>query len=129
METQEIQPTIQAIIDALTPLAEKLQVPLGKMFEWAVRENYVQAITDIAYFAFFPLVAIGYFKLLRYLMEKSKDNFDFEPMAVLVGVMGGIFLTIYGVALFFEIPIFIGRLVNPEYHALMDIMKMLSGGN
>ena len=128
METQEIQPTIQAIIDALTPLAEKLQVPLGKMFEWAVRENYVQAITDIAYFAFFPLVAIGYFKLLRYLREKSND-YDFELIAAVIGIIGGIFLTIYGVALFFEIPIFIGRLVNPEYHALMDIMKMLSGGN
>ena len=129
METQEIQPTIQAIIDGLTPLAEKLQVPLGKMFEWAIRENYVQAIADIAYFTFFPLVAIGYFKLLKYLREKSKDNYDFEFIAVLVGIIGGIFLTIYGVALFFEIPIFIGRLVNPEYHALMDIMKMLRGGN
>jgi hypothetical protein len=74
MDIQNIKDTIQAVIDGLTPLAQKLQIPLERVFGWAIKQNYVYAISELIGFVVLIGAMIGWIKLLKYGLGEEKDN-------------------------------------------------------
>lgn len=135
MNPEKIKNTIQAITDGLTPLAQKMQVPLEKLFALAIKENMVTAIIEIFFVAVFLAAVIAYILLIKWFgkepkeggetyktnYEKINDDEGAVPMGVIVF---GIAILLFGVVIiFWTIPDIIARLVNPEYHALEDILN------
>ena len=130
MNPETIKNTIQAIIDGLTPLAQKLAVPLEKVFNWAIRENYVQAIYEVI-FGIILAIAIFYeYKFIKWGLKKkeegSKNNFyrreGIQSICIVIGIILGVAFLIFSLC---AIPDIMRRVINPEYHALMDIVKLL----
>ena len=126
MNAETIKNTIQAIIDGLTPLAQKLSVPLEKIFEWAVRENYVIAIENLIG-ALVSITIIILFFIFLSKSFKNKEWGDYElGRNAIMSIITGIISFILVILLFFEfIPQTLKRLINPEYHALIDIVDMV----
>ncbi len=137
MNPETIKSSIQAVIDGITPLAQKMQIPLEKLFGWAVRENYVKVATDLLDCLGAILVFWITYRVLVWGLQKpkkdsgwdNKNNFEeYEGVRVV-----GLFLVILSLVMFFvgflEIEDMIGRLINPEYHALMDIIDTLENYN
>jgi len=133
MNPQEIQQTIQAIIDGLTPLAQKLQIPLEKVFEYAIKQNYVYAIWFVL--ADFLGIVIGLsllvFGLKKYNIFKKKygtHNCMSEDdifIALLPTIIGGLILATSVIIFFASGQETLSRFVNPEYMALQDIAKLI----
>jgi hypothetical protein len=124
MNTETIKNTIQAVIDGLTPLAQKLAVPLEKIFEWAVRENYITAIMSGVWLIMSIILSVMLVKFLKYAWKKYLEDkysmWDFRfYMVGIIGVSTIIFIFLVS---FNSI---VSRLVNPEYHALIDIVDMV----
>lgn len=124
MNPDNIRNTIQAVIDGFTPLAQKLQVPLEKLFSWAVVQNYVIAIVLIlVLLILFPILWWGVFKLKKFCikLKDERGDPDENPMMgfytalsfLIVGTAIGTPLIVYNI---------LSRLLNPEYMALLDII-------
>ena len=135
MNTNTIKDTIQGVIDGLTPLAQKMQVPLEKLFGWAIRENYVRVIIDFIWIILLIGLIIGWTKLLKYgLSHKKLDNGELSddnqfyyhdslfPTCVSIAVLIGI---VTFLIIIIGIPDIISRLVNPEYNALKDLVSIV----
>jgi hypothetical protein len=128
MDPQEIQQSIQAVIDGIAPLAQKLQVPLEKVFEYAVRQNYVyaywQLISDFALL----IIGITCFLIAKSTIKKAdwKDDGNSYAWFTILSSVTCLFASIFFIIVFFtsgsEI---IARFLNPEYMALQDIAKLI----
>jgi len=143
MNIENVKAGIQAVIDGLTPLAQKLGIAIEKVFGWAVRQNYSYAVIDI-------LTAIGILIASRYVLkfvEQSKKNYidciekkieaqkdqsyktydESDKMTAENGYAFGVLaVNIGSMALAF---VFLGfalyRIINPEISALTDIWFMI----
>ena len=129
MNPETIKTTIQSVIDGFAPLAVQMQIPLEKLFEWAVRENYVIAITYIIVGIILGIATFYFIKFMKWGFIKREEgsscsNFDDNIGTIMIAVFGGIILFI-GLSIFLMdgMPEIIARLVNPEYHALLDLIK------
>ena len=144
MNAETIKNTIQAIIDGLTPLAQKLAVPLEKVFEWAVRENYVIAIENcigilitLIIFITFLICLTKSLKIIKTKNEYGRDYNEWDrPHTNILGknaiisLITGFLCCILIPIMFFDfIPGTLGRLINPEYHALLDIVDIIKPNN
>ena len=125
MDPNKIKDSIQAVIEALTPLAQKLQVPLEKLFEWAVRENYVKAVGDgIWVIIGIALIYFGY-RLLKWRMSlKGKEDVGDESMLY---ILAGLLLLVGTIIVGFFFYDIAARLINPEYHAILDVIDKIKG--
>jgi len=130
MEPQQIKTSIQAIIEGFAPLAEKLQAPAEKIWEWAIRNNYIQVFNDFWGILIVLGFGIAFYKLVKYGFSKDDDsNYNhFEESDILVPVtafLGACLVLALLIACFDLVPDIISRLINPEFNALKDIIQML----
>jgi hypothetical protein len=72
MNPENIKSSIQAVIDGLTPLADKLSIPLEKIFEYAMRQNYVYAIESIFGLIGLLVVILIWLKIFEYGIGKEE---------------------------------------------------------
>jgi hypothetical protein len=141
MNAENIKNTIQAIIDGLTPLAQKLQIPIEGLFRWAIKHNYAIAVEElvgsvicmVAMFVGYKFVKLGFKKdaeqkeMLKSVNEgdrwkySSTDNFGFY-------MAGGMIIVVSLVLLTFILPMAIDRLIAPEWNTAQDIMCLIKGG-
>jgi len=130
METEAIQPTIEAIVKGLTPLAQQLQVPAEKLFEWAIKYNYSQGITDsILIFS----VIIGAYFFVQFFKwgekkarpDTSSTNFDEHEYLYTLSVIWGVIEVLGFVICFFSLSNIVARFVSPEFMALKDLISLI----
>ncbi len=118
MNPETIKQSIQAIVDGLTPLAQKLQIPIEGLFGWAIKHNYALAVS---YFLV-PLISLIIFALLfRYFRKEENDNDNTFMIIWSLGFAFVISLIIFLVCL----PDAIDRLIAPEWNAANDIIQMI----
>lgn len=130
MNPQEIQQSLEAVINGLTPLAQQLQVPLNKLFEYAIRQNYVIAISDLIYYILGILLTIVFINFLIWGNKKNekneyRTNFIELEWPIVIAIVGGIFLLIFDLFLSFNIQLTLARFINPEYMALKDLFNLI----
>lgn len=129
MNPENIKNSIQAIVDGLTPLAQKLQIPLEKIFSWAIKENYVNLISLIILGLVLSISIFLFYKFIKWGCAKNENGnsrFYYDDGFVVIGVFAGIILTIvFFIFLTFGIPKIISRAINPEYNALQDIVNII----
>ncbi|WP_410988681.1 hypothetical protein [Bacillus cereus] len=126
---KEIQDKAFQYLDAV---AEKLGVAVDKVYEVMYKQMIVEgimhavtAVTSVAIVTF----GLKYFlKTLSYLHEKSDDNWNesrWDILIVVVWIVYVILVIMSIISLYLDIPMAIGKLVNPEYYMIEEIKDML----
>jgi len=128
MEPQQIKKSIQAIIEGFAPLAEKLQQPTEKIWEWAIKNNYVQVFNDFLGILIILGFGIAFYKLVKYGLSKDDDSnynhFETNGFLLPITVILGVWLVIVVLVFcFILVPDIISRLINPEFNVLKDIIQ------
>ena len=121
---ESFQDKIFGYIDAI---AEKLGVAAEFVFAALVKQQIVKGISDLVIWIAFLII---FFIFLRLTIKYSKgaDLDDYEPNA------SAVFMTVFGflsIILFLILtislanygPDYIGRIINPEYYALKEIIE------
>jgi hypothetical protein len=127
MNPVEIKNIIEATIQGLEPLEQKLSVPFGFLWQVALRQVYVDLVIDILFFIVFLVGVYFWIRLFRY-YQKNENNLKEDTKEILMGfivgfgilVFSGIF--IYTIALIIEAP---KVLLNPEFEAIKKILNLL----
>lgn len=122
MNPENIKNSIQAVIDGLTPLAQKLQIPIEGLFGWALKNNYAIAVTNLI-----PLIPLIIFMVLLFrAIPKSKWN-EKSPTNVeaYLVIFYAIFAIISLIASVACLTSAINRVIAPEWNASNDIINMI----
>lgn len=138
MEAEAIKNSIQAVVDGLTPLAQKLQVPIEGIFRWSIKHNYAVAIAQMIPFLVGVIMAIF---CVRWLMKNKVQKIltPGEPgnpyqriydtqitqegaiVIALTCISAGLLL--FGGGVFLSDGLM--RLIAPEWFAADDIIRMI----
>lgn len=123
MNPNNIKQSIQAVIDGLTPLAQKLGVPLGQLWEVMVRQNYVYAVYNIVYVICGVIMLYGAWKWNLWIIKRKSEN-SFSDSDI--GYIGVIIISILAsVIILTSATEAIGRFVNPPYYIIQDITHLI----
>ncbi|PEF30354.1 hypothetical protein CON39_11825 [Bacillus thuringiensis] len=126
---KEIQDKAFQYIDAV---AEKLGVAVDKVYEVMYKQMIVEgvmhavtAVTSVAIVTF----GLKYFlKLLSYLEKKDDENWQEDRWGIFIIITWIVYIILVIVSiisLYLDIPMAIGKLVNPEYYMIEEIKDML----
>lgn len=121
MELNNIKENIQAVVDGLTPLAQKLQVPIEGLWGWALKHNYAVASVELLYGATGLLILVLGIKNGKW----EKDEYDVVGTPTkwaLLGIAGVLVLLAGGVWGIYD---GILRLIAPEWMTAQDIMRLV----
>jgi len=127
MNPVEIKNTIEAIIQGLEPLEQKLSVPLGFLWRIMLRQVYVDLIQDILFFIIILVGVYFWFRLSKYHqknqcnLSETMDNFLYG-FIIIFGIFIGACLLVSIISLIIDIP---QVLFNPEFMALEKILNLL----
>lgn len=131
MNPEEIKGSIQAIIDGLAPLAQKLQVPLDQLWAWSVKHNYAIAGVNLVWFLVSIFVAYGYYRFIKWgnVIEEGESDTriyrrDLGPVVIMAGVLVTVILITGLVSL---LSASVPRLLAPEWYTANDLIKMIKG--
>jgi hypothetical protein len=131
MDPNKIKESIQAIIDGLTPLAQKMQIPIGNLWEWSIKHNYAVAISQLLFFALTIILTGLEIKLIIWGNKKvnktsSYSNFDHSQFWPYVVLFLGIALMVFWlgslITIFSETVI---RFVSPEWMTIKDLTGLV----
>jgi hypothetical protein len=129
MEPQKIKDSIQAVIDGLTPLAEKLQKPVEELWRMFILENYVKAIWGIVSFIIATILTLIVTNIIKKKIKKNKmswqDITDHFPLTIGI-IFCLISYIILSILFLVEGQTIVSRFINPEYNVLKDIFEMLN---
>lgn len=132
MDAQKVKDVIQAIIDGLTPLAQKLQVPIEHLWGWGIKHNYGLAVAQIVGWVFTLVVASGVYRLLKYGngKEKGSDYSRFYHSEALLFVTAGLTIATIIAVIVMTIMVLsdaVPRMVAPEWYTAQDISNLIRG--
>ncbi len=124
MESSTIRDSIQAVVDGLTPLADKLQVPIGHLWEWSLKHTYAVIVTDFLEAVLMIGLVIAGISLARYTIKEAIDDpYDVGFHFASAGIVLVLVIMIFGV--FYDLEDGINRLVAPEYYTMQDTIKLI----
>lgn len=123
MNPDTIKQSIQAVIDGLTPLAEKLNVPITQLWGIMIKQNYVYAVYNLIWVIICGIgIFIGY-KLIKWFYTNSlKSDDDGWWIGIFLTTLAIIIVTVSGA---FLLQTAIGRFINPPYYAIQDITHFI----
>lgn len=122
MNPDKIKESIQAVVDGLTPLAQKLQVPIEHLWGWAMKHTYAVAISELLGFFLFGSL---YAWIATILLRKGKEEGDLELASAFL-FFAGVPIAILTAFVFMQA---IPRLISPEWYTAQDIAGLLTGKN
>lgn len=126
---KEVQDKVFQYIDSL---AEKLGVAVERVYEVMYKqmivEGVISVVTAVTSILFITVGTKYFVKLLRYLEEKSDESWSdnrWDILKVISWIIYLIILVISIISIYIDIPMAIGKLTNPEYYLMKDIMEMV----
>ena len=125
MNPEVIKSSIQAVIDGLTPLANKLGIAVEAIFGWAIKHNYSVAISILLLPVF--TIIFGYityknaFKVEDWDTTKGKQ----DGMRIAITIIFGLLTFVMFVGTSLNLGDAIDRLVAPEWNASKDIYQLI----
>lgn len=132
MNADAVKEYIQALIEGLTPLAQKLGIAVEYLFTWAVKHNY--AIAGSWVFAFLITCFLGYLVIrawkwgMRTDGDSSTTNFDkseFEPYGVITIIATFLVTIFFFITTIGVITTAVPRIIAPEYYTIQDIVDLI----
>ncbi|PGA05545.1 hypothetical protein [Bacillus mycoides] len=125
---KEVQDKVFQYIDAL---ADKLGVAVERVYEVMYKqmivEGIISAVTAVISILIITVGTKYFLKLMNYLREKAEDTYEdrWSVLIVISWIIYLILLVISIISLYIDIPMAIGKLANPEYYLMKDIMEMV----
>lgn len=125
---------LNQILEALKPLADKLQVAGEHIWELAIRQVYVTVVIEVLVLLVLSGLAIPLYKILTWGRTKSEEssysNFDnnevaFAGIIFILIIYGIVFATVLTGAII-DIP---QAIINPEWVAVKNIMSLIPSNN
>ena len=131
MNPENIKSSIQAMVEGLTPLAQKLQVPVESLWGWALTHNYATALVNCI-----PLILMIVFiypsiKFVKWAAgeEEEEEEVSAEgPIVFSVVVVGTLYMLLFLTSVH-SLSKVIYRLVSPEYMTMKDIISLIGSIN
>lgn len=125
---KEIQDKVFQYIDAL---ANNLGVAVERVYEVMYKqmivEGVISAVTALTSILFITVGTKYFLRLMNHLREKAEDTYEdrWSILIVISWIIYLIILVISIISLYIDIPMAIGKLTNPEYYLMKDIMEMV----
>jgi len=131
MDAEQIKMGIQAVVDGLTPLAQKLQIPIEGIFVWAIKHNYAQAAIGLAEAVTVIPIAYYYVKFMKWGFEKASDEFygrfAEDGGKTALAIFFSIFVLVITISGIMGIETAISRFIAPEWNASKVIYQLIKG--
>lgn len=122
MNTDTIKTSIQAIVDGLTPLAQKLQVPIEGLWKWAIMHNYAVAFENLfGVIIGLSLLITGIILIKKGIKIKQNTSYEGDGYffsGVLITVAAILFIGFCGTTI-------MDRLIAPEWNTAQDIACLI----
>jgi uncharacterized membrane protein len=129
MNPDQIKASIQAVIDGLTPLAQKLGIAVESIFTWAIKYNYAQAGIGLFEALSIIPIAIYYVKFMRWGFGSDRDcsynRFSEDGGKLLLATVFSLFVLIMLVVAIVGVETAISRIIAPEWNASKDIYELI----
>lgn len=125
MNPETIKNSIQAVVDGLTPLAQKLGIALTSVFGWAMKHNFAIAWENV-FGAVCGLVGIG---IGTYALRKAYNMKGYNDPTTLWTTLGFIICAVSVAILVICSISAIDRFVAPEWHTAQDISCLVKNCN
>ena len=117
---QTIKDSIAAIIDGLTPLAQKMGIAVEHIFGWAIKHNFAIAGAEI--FAWLVSIVFAWLVSKFYKTNQHAESEGIQVM-VIFGIIGASILLF--VSTMFLITDAIPRIIAPEWYSIKDIINLI----
>ncbi len=133
MNTQ-ITSSIQAVINGLAPLAEKLGVPASQIYHVMLKQNYIYGVYDFMWVVLIFVVSVFTIKwILKWWTkpQKTENNsypdyyFEDDGGRIIASIILGIALVIVIIQGIYILQEGIGRIINPPYYIAHDIINLI----
>lgn len=112
-------------------MAAKLGVATEKVLEIYAKQMFVEGITGIIVAVLLWLVVYGFYKFSKPVTEFYDDSYSASFLETIGPILYfAVFLIIGIIALIYsfgDLPVAIGKLVNPEYYMIKDAIKIIGG--
>lgn len=124
---KEVLQRVDALGERIDLAAEKLGVGAEHMWAVIVKQKYIEGMISIV---IFPIVLVLLFFAFIFCFQKANDPKNSEGRAAAFAVPTVVFGLIWVVLFVTVLTSFndsITKLVNPEYHAAMEVKSLLTG--
>lgn len=125
MNPDVIKNSIQAVIEGLTPLAEKLKIPIEGLWGWALKHNYALAFESVLGAILTGIALYFTTRLIKMAIKADKENdesFGFWVGGIVLSLIASIAFIIFSIEA-------IDRFVAPEYNTAKDISCLVHSCN
>ena len=121
MDVNNIKNSVQAVIDGLTPLAQKLQIPIESLWTWGLKHNYAIATAEsVGALLSVALFFVGV-KTVRRQDFENMDQYDVPGWAI-TGIVLCIAAVLFGTCWGYDAII---RFIAPEFSTANDIIQLI----
>jgi hypothetical protein len=128
MTPDQINSSIQAVVSGLTPLAQKLNIPIQDLFQWGLRHNYAVALTDLVPLVLAVPLGVVFYKFTKaFTSYVPKDGYDHDEFHAVGAGISGILFVIVIVISCMTLCDAIVRFVSPQWATASDIVCMVKG--
>jgi len=124
---ETIKASLQALVDGLTPLAEKLQVPIESIWTIAIKHNYAIAVSELLTWLICLGILVAIVKRLATLFEK--DTLTLEEFDVVQMIVGSVFGIGLALTLITGIEKTVIRFIAPEWSTAQDLINLFKDIN
>ncbi len=114
------------IIDAITPLADKIGQGAAHLYTIYTRQILIEGIIGLVEIPFCIAMLYSLFWVLRKLWRGREEYEGTIPVALFLG-LGALLFVVTFVLLWYGIEISLGQVFNPEYYALDRIITTVQG--
>ncbi len=121
MNPENIKQTIQAVIDGLTPLAQKLAIPIEYLWVWSVKHTYAVAVAELFPVLIFIIITPLFIRAFK---KAEKDEWYHESTFVPV-ILLGIAMGVTGIVSLMSTPEAVMRFISPEWYTIKDLTDLM----
>ncbi len=121
MNPENIKQTIQAVIDGLTPLAQKPAIPIEYLWVWSVKHTYAVAVAELIPVLIFVIVTLLFIRAYK---KAEKDEWQHESSVVPVVVLG-VTMLVAGMLSIAIGPEALMRFISPEWYTIKDLTDLM----
>ena len=122
--------TVDRIIEALVPVAEKLGQGAEFIYAVTYRQVWVTVVTYVALTPVFIVLALVAFRFARRYYQKAqapRERYSYDDPAFTAFMFGLLFVALGGVALGCLLSA-VRMSINPHYYAIDKILSTVTGG-
>lgn len=125
MNEQNVKQIIDMVQKGIDTASKNLGVAVPHLWEVLIRQQYIKGIQGIVTFIVSLVCIYPLWRLTRYFRNlEEEDPYSAWDFATFFTFIGMVVLITIGFFSFYDS---IGQLLNPEYYAIQDIIKLVKG--